>query len=72
MASIKIDKNIHEKLAKRAMEKGFKTTDEYINSVLTQIVEKIEREVWGPKKEAMSKDEEEKVKSRLRALGYIE
>jgi tRNA G37 N-methylase Trm5 len=72
MASIKIDKETHEKLAKRAMEKGFKTTDEYINSVLGQIVEKIEREVWGPKKEAMSKDEEEKVKSRLRALGYIE
>jgi len=72
MASIKIDKDVHEKLAKRAMEKGFKTTDEYINSVLNQIVEKIEKDVWGPKQAAMSKSEEEKVKSRLRALGYIE
>ena len=72
MASVKIDKTIHEKLARRAEEKGFKTTDEYINSVLDQIVKKIEREVWGPKKEQMSREEEERVKSRLRALGYIE
>ena len=72
MASVKIDKVTHEKLAKRAIEKGFKTTDEYINSVLGQIVEKIEKDVWGPKQASMSKADEEKVKSRLRALGYIE
>ena len=72
MTTIKIDEEVYEKLALRAEEKGFKKADDYINSVLNQVVKKIEKDVWRTKEQTMSLVEEEKVKARLRALGYIE
>lgn len=67
MKTIKINDEIFNSLAKRAEEKEFKTAEEYIESILKQIVEKI-----SSQKVQMSEEEEEKVKSRLRALGYMQ
>ncbi|MFH1505710.1 MAG: CopG family transcriptional regulator [archaeon] len=67
---VKIKKEILEKLEKRAKELG-KGVDEYINDILKQVVEKIEKEK-GNEDSAFSEEDEEKVKDRLRNLGYLD
>ena len=74
---VKVKKEILQKLEKRAKESGsFKNVDEYINYILKQVVDKLEKEKKGKKKEkdesAYSKSDEEKVKERLRSLGYLD
>ena len=72
---VKIKKEILAKLEKRAKESGsFKNVDEYINYVLKQVVDKLDKEGLAKKnkKPAYSKSDEEKVKQRLRSLGYLD
>ena len=70
MAKIEIDDDKYSILEARAGEKDFEETEEYISYLLDQIVEKIKREKQG--QESYSEEEEEKVKSRLEDLGYLD
>ncbi|HHE36816.1 MAG TPA: CopG family transcriptional regulator [Candidatus Woesearchaeota archaeon] len=70
---VKIKKNILKKLEKRVKESGsFRNVDEYINYILEQVVKRLEREKVKEQKHVFSKKDEEKVKERLRSLGYLD
>lgn len=68
---IEIDENIYEVLEARAEEKDFEETEKYIDHLLSQVVEKIKNEKSSDDS-SYSEDEEEKVKQRLRDLGYLD
>ena len=65
--AVKLSKNIFDKVQEQVDEsKGeFKNVEEYIEFVLTELLNEEEEQVYTPK-------EEEEIKKRLRALGYIE
>ncbi len=73
---VDINKEIAEKLEKRVKEKDdFKSVEEYINYILGQVVERLDED--SEKKdeegeEVYSEEDEEKVKERLRSLGYLD
>jgi len=70
---VKIKKEILKKLEKRAKESGsFKNVDEYVNYVLQQVVDKLDNEKKASQKPVYSKKDEEKVRERLRSLGYLD
>jgi len=65
--AIYIPKSLYEKVKKQVEESGgeFKSVEEYIVFVLEELVkEEEEGEVYSP-------EEEEEIKRRLRALGYL-
>jgi uncharacterized spore protein YtfJ len=68
MASIEIDDEKFELLSLRAEEKDFESTEEYIDHLLEQIVEKIRKEEQNKQ---YSDEQEEKVKEKLEQLGYL-
>ena len=70
MTQIEIDDDTYSVLEARAEEKDFDETEEYIQHLLEQVVEKIKRE--KQEQEEYSEEEEEKVKERLRGLGYMD
>lgn len=79
MAEITIKDEIYQKLVERANQKAeFSSVQEYVDYILMEVVKKIEAEEMGldndnaVEDEAYSKEEEEKVKERLRGLGYID
>ena len=49
---------------------GFSSVSSYVTYILRQVLSSIEEEEHS--KEAFTKEEEEKVKKRLRDLGYID
>ena len=61
--------NVSDDIAKKLQEKikgsKFKDVDEYVNFVLNKVVTKLEEK-------NMTKEDEEKVKQRLRSLGYLD
>ena len=63
--TITIPKDLAEKLEKRAKESDFDSLSDYINYVLRQILSKIESK-------GFSKEDEEKVKQKLKDLGYLD
>ena len=71
MATIEVDDDIYSVLEARAEEKDFDETDEYIAYLLKQVVEKIKREKEQGGS-SYTEEEEEKVKDRLRGLGYLD
>lgn len=62
-----IPKSLYESIKKAVEESGggFKSVEEYVEFVLNEVVGEEESE------EAYSPEEEEEIKKRLRALGYI-
>jgi hypothetical protein len=70
MVSVEVDEEKHSVLEARAEEKGYETTDEYVDYLFQQIVEKIKREKQD-QSDGYTDEEEEKVKNRLRDLGYM-
>lgn len=67
---INIPEELYVKIQKRVEEsKEFDSVDEYVKYVLEQVVEKIEEK---KEEKAYSKEDEEKVKERLRSLGYLD
>ncbi len=62
---VKISDEVYQKIEKRAKEKGFSSVDEYVEEVLKELLKSIEEEQY-------SKEDEEKIKERLRDLGYID
>ena len=66
--AVKISKALIDAIQRRVDESGgeFKTAEEYIEFVLTEVLREDEPEqVYTP-------EEEEEIKERLRRLGYIE
>lgn len=65
---VRIPADIYEEIEKRLSEYGFDTVDEYVTFVLQELI----YEEKGDEGPVFSEEEEEKIKKRLRDLGYIE
>ena len=67
--TISIPTQLAEKIKKRIEGTGFHSLSSYVTYVLREVISGVEEE---EKEEAFSKEDEEKVKDRLRALGYLD
>lgn len=67
---VELSEETYGLLAKRGKEKGFDTTEDYINYVLDQVAEKAKEKM--AEDEGFSDEDEEKVKRRLKGLGYLD
>lgn len=70
--TIKIPDELYQILEKRSKETDFKAVNEYVTYVLKQVVDKIEINASNEGNETYSKEDEKKVKDKLRQLGYID
>jgi len=62
---VKIPKSLLERIQKKILNTSFSSVSEYVTYLL-------EKELSGPgDEEVFSKEDEEKVKERLRRLGYL-
>ena len=68
--TVSIPKILAEKIKERMKGTGFSSVSSYVTYVLRQVLSSIEGEEKS--KQAFTKDEEDKVKQRLRDLGYID
>jgi Arc/MetJ-type ribon-helix-helix transcriptional regulator len=66
--TISIPTPLAEKIKKRIKGTGFTSLSSYVTYVLREVISGIEEE----EEEAFTKDDEKRVKERLRALGYID
>ena len=66
--TISIPTQLAEKIKKRIEGTGFHSLSSYATYVLREVISGVEEE----DEEAFSKEDEEKVKERLRALGYLD
>jgi len=66
--TISIPTPLAEKIKKRIEGTGFTSLSSYVTYVLREVISGIEEE----SEEVFSKEDEEKVKDRLRALGYLD
>jgi hypothetical protein len=71
---IEISDEIVEKLKKRVdSTEEFGSVEKYVEYILKQVVERLENENTEKDEEpAFSEEDEEKVKDRLRSLGYLD
>lgn len=65
---IRISKATHDRIKERLRSTGFTSVQDYVNYVLDEVLSSVEDEEG----EDMSDEDQEKVKERLRALGYLE
>jgi Arc/MetJ-type ribon-helix-helix transcriptional regulator len=68
--TVSIPKPLADKVKERMKGTGFSSVSSYVTYVLRQVLSSIESEEKS--KQAFTKDEEDKVKQRLRDLGYID
>ena len=68
--TVSIPKPLAQKIKQRMKGTGFSSVSSYVTYVLRQVISSIEED--DRKKRAFTKEEEEKVKQRLRDLGYID
>ncbi len=68
--TVSLPKTLAEKIKERMKGTGFSSVSAYVTYVLRQVLSSIEEEERS--KQAFSKEEEEKVKDRLRGLGYLD
>lgn len=66
--TISIPTLLAEKIKKRIRGTGFTSLSSYVTYVLREVISGTEEEP----EEAFSKEDEEKIKNRLRALGYLD
>ena len=66
--TISIPTPLAEKIKKRIEGTGFTSLSSYVTYVLREVLSGMEEE----EDEAFSKEDEERVKDRLRALGYLD
>lgn len=66
--TVSIPTPLAERIKKRIEGTGFHSISSYVTYVLREVVSSMEEEEG----EAFSKEDEEKVKERLRALGYLD
>jgi len=69
--NVGIPVNLYKKIKKRVEKTEFKSTQEYITYILEEVIKQVEEEETGDD-ETFSEEDEEKVKERLRALGYLD
>ncbi len=62
---INISDDVAKKLQERVKGSKFKDVEEYVDFVLKKVVKKLEEK-------RMTKQDEDKVKQRLRSLGYLD
>ena len=67
--TISIPTPLAEKIKKRIEGTGFNSLSSYVTYVLREVISGIDED---ERDEAFSKEDEEKVKDRLRALGYLD
>ncbi len=67
--TVSIPKQLAEKIEGRIEDTGFNSVSSYVTYVLREVLSSLEEE---KKEEVFSKEEEEKVKERLRSLGYLD
>ncbi|MCX6665300.1 MAG: CopG family transcriptional regulator [Euryarchaeota archaeon] len=67
--TVSIPTQLAEKIKKRIQGTGFNSLSSYVTYVLREVLSSNDDE---ERKEAFSKEDEEKVKDRLRALGYLD
>jgi Arc/MetJ-type ribon-helix-helix transcriptional regulator len=60
-----LNKELHKKIEERVKATGFDSVDEYVTFVLEEVLKEDEE------KTALDERDEEEVKKRLRALGYL-
>lgn len=63
---VSIRSDIYKKMEERVRVTNFSSVDEYVSYILEQVIAKFEKE-----NEVYSDEGEEKIKERLRGLGYI-
>ncbi len=68
--TVSIPKILADKIKERMKGTGFPSVSSYVTYILRQMLTSTEEEEKS--KEAFTKEEEEKVKQRLRDLGYID
>lgn len=68
--TVSIPKPLVEKVKERMKGTGFASVSSYVTYILRQVLSSIEEEERS--KRAFTKEEEDKVKQRLRDLGYID
>lgn len=68
--TVSIPKPLADKVKNRMKGTGFSSVSSYVTYVLRQVLSSIEEDEQS--KQAFTKEEEEKVKQRLRDLGYID
>ena len=68
--TVSIPKILADKIKDRMKGTGFSSVSSYVTYVLRQVLSSIEEEERS--KQAFTKEEEERVKQRLRDLGYID
>ncbi len=70
---IEIPEDLVKKLQKRVDSTDeFDSVEAYVSYILKQVVERLETENKEDEKPAFSEEDEEKVKERLRSLGYLD
>ncbi len=69
-STVSLPKPLIEKIKKRMEGTGFSSVSSYVTYVLREVISSIKQD--EEKKQAFTKEEEEKVKQRLRDLGYID
>jgi len=67
--TISIPTPLAEKIKERIEGTGFNSLSSYVTYVLREVISGIDED---ERDEAFSKEDEEKVKDRLRALGYLD
>ena len=67
--TVSIPVQLAENIEKRIKNTGFNSVSSYVTYVLREVLSSLEEE---KKEEVFTKEEEEKVKERLRALGYLD
>ena len=67
---VSIPKPLANKVKERMKGTGFSSISSYVTYVLRQVLSSIEKDERS--EQAFTKDEEERVKQRLRDLGYID
>jgi len=68
--TVSIPKPLADKIKERMKGTGFASVSSYVTYVIRQVLSSIEEDKRS--KQAFTKEEEEKVKQRLRDLGYID
>jgi len=68
--TVSIPKPLADKVKERMKGTGFSSVSSYVTYVLRQVLSSIESEEKST--QAFTKEEEDKVKQRLRDLGYID
>jgi Arc/MetJ-type ribon-helix-helix transcriptional regulator len=68
--TVSIPEDVYKKIEGRVEGAGFNSVSEYVTYVLKEVLASLEED--SEEEQVFTEEEEEKVKERLRALGYID